>query len=501
MEYLEGISLKAYAKEKGGKVEKDELLEIMRPVLESLIEVHKSGIIHRDISPDNIMICKDKQVKLIDFGAARETSPQGEKTLSVMLKKGYSPEEQYRTHGEQGTWTDVYALSATIYTMLTGVKPDEPLDRMENETLQPLSKMGVELTRRQEDVIMKGLAIKASDRVQTIEELYRGLYRDGKDNEFAMRKKRKWKLGAMIATLLVVGCASACVLAYRMIPVKPAAVICYEAQVNQDVQAGDLQEYLPEGAQEIRFSMGDVLSNHLMINNMPESGDAYELEVQYEQGGRQFIQQLEVSVKAPLVSALVPKVTCEAGQKIADYTPYFQVQNGEHLNLTITDNTNSETAGVQEVTATLQSGEYAFATASLQVDYYDMQLEKEKLLTLLQEYKQGTLKEDKDMKNCAEKFMEQAVSMEFGAQWSTVLQTCSDAVIGAYPKVSYTEAMAVPVYGRADQINYSAEAFYQELIQNENFTTLLASTEKIGIAAQTVYGEKQMAVYWCIYCK
>ena len=201
MEYLEGQSLKEYAREKGGKIEADELLSIMKPVLESLIEVHKSDIIHRDISPDNIIICKDGKVKLIDFGAARQASPDGEKTMSVMLKKGYSPEEQYRSRGEQGTWTDVYSLCATIYAMLTGIKPDEPLDRMENETLQPLSKVGVKLKKRQEDVLKKGLEIKAVDRVQTVEELYSGLYKEGKANEFLTKKKKR------LYTLLIVWAA------------------------------------------------------------------------------------------------------------------------------------------------------------------------------------------------------------------------------------------------------------------------------------------------------
>ena len=111
MEYLEGISLKHRAIQCGNRIPKEEILEIMSPVIESLAEVHRAGLIHRDISPDNIMICKNGEVKLIDFGAAREVSEDGDKTLSVLVKKGYSPEEQYRTHGEQGTWNDVYSIS------------------------------------------------------------------------------------------------------------------------------------------------------------------------------------------------------------------------------------------------------------------------------------------------------------------------------------------------------------------------------------------------------
>ena len=114
MDYIEGPSLKEYAKSLGGKIAPQELLEMMQPVIRSLIEVHQSGMIHRDISQDNILVDTEGTAWLIDFGAARDASPEGERTLSVTLKKGYSPEEQYRTHGEQGPWTDVYALCATI---------------------------------------------------------------------------------------------------------------------------------------------------------------------------------------------------------------------------------------------------------------------------------------------------------------------------------------------------------------------------------------------------
>lgn len=176
MEFIEGQTLKQYAAARGGRIAPEELFRIMEPVLTALREVHRSGLIHRDISPDNILVTPDGAGRLIDFGAAREQSGSGERTLSVMLKKGYTPEEQYREHGEQGTWTDVYALSATIYAMLTGVKPDEPFDRMEQETLKRPADYGVALEAWKADALMQGLAIRAKDRLRTVDELYEALY-------------------------------------------------------------------------------------------------------------------------------------------------------------------------------------------------------------------------------------------------------------------------------------------------------------------------------------
>lgn len=176
MEYLEGETLKVYLKRQGGKLPPEQVLTWMRPVIRSLAQIHKTGLIHRDISPENIMVTRDGQVKLLDFGAARSVSPRGEKSLSILLKPGYAPEEQYRTHGEQGPWTDVYALCATIYRCLTGEVPEEPLERQRKESLKPLAEFGVALPAWQEAALLKGLAVNRQMRIQDMEELERRLY-------------------------------------------------------------------------------------------------------------------------------------------------------------------------------------------------------------------------------------------------------------------------------------------------------------------------------------
>ena len=128
MEFVEGETLKQRLSRVGGKMAPGEVFELMRPLLRSLAEMHASGLIHRDISPDNIMITPENNIKLIDFGAARDYLDSGNRSLSVMLKPGYAPEEQYFARGQQGPWTDIYALCATIYRAITGITPPESVE-------------------------------------------------------------------------------------------------------------------------------------------------------------------------------------------------------------------------------------------------------------------------------------------------------------------------------------------------------------------------------------
>ncbi|MCA1321680.1 protein kinase [Bacillus tianshenii] len=164
MYYLEGIDLKKYLEQFGGRLPYEQGLAIMVPVMEALATVHKDGILHRDISPDNIYITMQGEVKLLDFGAARHAVSDSNKSLSVILKPGYAPEEQYRSKGNQGPWTDIYGLAATFYRVLTGKVPPESLDRLDEETLIPPSRLGVAIPPHAEAAILKALSIRSQDR-------------------------------------------------------------------------------------------------------------------------------------------------------------------------------------------------------------------------------------------------------------------------------------------------------------------------------------------------
>ena len=175
MEYLNGMDLKKYLAKKGGKISFEEVMNIIGPIFIALKTIHKDGLIHRDISPDNIYISSDMQIKLLDFGAARYAMGEKSQNLSVILKLGYAPEEQCRTKGIQGPWTDIYALGATIYNMLTGEKPPEAFDRAAEDTLIKPSKRGVLIPDYAEAALLKAMAVYAKNRYQTVDEFEKAL--------------------------------------------------------------------------------------------------------------------------------------------------------------------------------------------------------------------------------------------------------------------------------------------------------------------------------------
>lgn len=179
MEYVEGTRVRNYIR-KNGKMSGEQVLALMEPVIHSLCDIHKTGLIHRDISIDNLMFDDNGQLKLIDFGAARNVELP-ENTITVSIKRGFSPEEQYRAKGEQGPWTDLYSLCGTMYFMLTGKIPDESVERVYADHLVPLKQReDVALLMQAKCAIDKGMAVLAKDRYQDMEEFYNELYPDNK---------------------------------------------------------------------------------------------------------------------------------------------------------------------------------------------------------------------------------------------------------------------------------------------------------------------------------
>ena len=175
MEYLEGITLKQYLRE-NQRIAPEDLIELLVPLIESLDEIHSQGMIHRDISPDNIMVLPDGSIKLMDFGAARDYTEFGEKSLSIVLKPGYAPPEQYQTHGIQGPWTDIYALCATMYKCITGENPPDAIERVLNDSLKKISEYGIAIPPETEAAIIKGMSVSAKDRYQDIKDFCEDLY-------------------------------------------------------------------------------------------------------------------------------------------------------------------------------------------------------------------------------------------------------------------------------------------------------------------------------------
>ena len=180
MEYIKGIDLRRYMNMHGGRLGIQETLKVLRPIMDAMMTVHKAGIVHRDISPDNIMILPDGSVKLLDFGAVRNVESEDAeqdlpKSTEAILKHGFAPIEQYQRRGALGPWTDVYALCANVFYCATGkIPPDAPDRMMEDAPINWALIPG--LTPRQKAALSKGMAIRAKDRYATVDELCADLY-------------------------------------------------------------------------------------------------------------------------------------------------------------------------------------------------------------------------------------------------------------------------------------------------------------------------------------
>ena len=161
MEFVDGVPLHQIVTQKG-RISAGELLPKLPELLTDLDTLHKAGIIHRDISPDNLILMPSGKLKLLDFGSAR--SVQDGKSMTVLLKPGFSPVEQYQSRG-QGPGTDVYALAATIYYCLTGTVLPSAVERLESDSLQKPNALGAGLTADQEDALLCALIVQPKSRI------------------------------------------------------------------------------------------------------------------------------------------------------------------------------------------------------------------------------------------------------------------------------------------------------------------------------------------------
>lgn len=174
MDYVDGTDLKHYLVRYGGRVTWNRLRRIILPVMDALVSVHEQGLVHRDISPDNIIVSKSGAGVLLDFGSARLSLGDRTQTMTVVLKRNYSPVEQFFEHGKQGPYTDVYAMGATIYRCITGRIPLTSMQRFEAmatnraDPLPPMSRYA-SVSPDLEVVIAQAMSVEAKHRFQTME--------------------------------------------------------------------------------------------------------------------------------------------------------------------------------------------------------------------------------------------------------------------------------------------------------------------------------------------
>ncbi len=203
MEYVKGISLRSYLERASEEMSFERVWEMMQPVMKALEMIHKKGLLHRDINPDNLMIEEDGTIKLLDFGSAREyfLEQDREKTMTILVKNGYAPPEQYERKGKQGPWTDIYALCATMYEMMTGCMPPGSKERQVIDELYSPSTFDVAIEPEQEEKLIKhGMALEVAERFQSIKEM-----REAFTNEAYEKKKKNT---VIIVGVLIAACVA-----------------------------------------------------------------------------------------------------------------------------------------------------------------------------------------------------------------------------------------------------------------------------------------------------
>ena len=217
MELLTGYALNEYLQQTGNVVDRDFAIQIANEVGKALISLHEKGIVHRDVAPDNIFICdgNDIKIKLLDLGAAK-LADNTDDVIDIILKPGYSPIEQYDNTSSIGNWTDIYALGATLYVMLTGIKPDESTNRKINDNLIPPHELDPSVPENLSNSIMKAMAIDRHMRFKSVEDFLKAINGEKKIIPLKREKRRratKRALGIVAACLVV---AAACGLAYHL---------------------------------------------------------------------------------------------------------------------------------------------------------------------------------------------------------------------------------------------------------------------------------------------
>lgn len=206
MELLQGITLSEYIANNGGKVDVDFASMVINEVGNALISLHKEGVTHCDVAPDNIFLCNGKEikVKLMDLGAAKLKDSSTD-VIDIILKPGYSPAEQYDNSKNIGPWTDIYSLGATFYMMITGIKPDESTNRKIEDTTVPPAQMDESINENLSNAIMKALAIDIHMRFKKVEEFLEAINGEKKVLSLSKEKKRRKakRFSTIVAALLV----------------------------------------------------------------------------------------------------------------------------------------------------------------------------------------------------------------------------------------------------------------------------------------------------------
>lgn len=208
MEYVDGVLLKDYL-ERQGRMEPEVALNVIHPIIEAVKKIHAKGIIHRDISPDNIFISDERNVKIFDFGAAQLNDSSEGMAGEKIIKVGYSAPEQYRDKSKQGFFTDIYSVGAILYQMVTGIKPMEATEREFKDSLKSPAELGVDIEPNIDRAIMEAMAVRPELRFQSIQQFEDALESKRmaeypKVKQKKRRRRRNWTISLVSVLVLAV---------------------------------------------------------------------------------------------------------------------------------------------------------------------------------------------------------------------------------------------------------------------------------------------------------
>lgn len=205
MEYIDGVLLKDYL-EKQGRMPPEVAMSVITPIMSAVKKIHSKGIIHRDISPDNIFIAGEDSIKIFDFGAAQLNDSQEGMAGEKVIKVGYSAPEQYRDNSRQGYYTDVYSVGAILYQMLTGRQPIESTEREFRDELKSPMELGIRVSGNVDRAVMEALAVKPELRFQGIQALEEALEskRIAEYPRDKLRKRKRRQVGIVSLAVLLV---------------------------------------------------------------------------------------------------------------------------------------------------------------------------------------------------------------------------------------------------------------------------------------------------------
>lgn len=241
MEYLRVTSLRYYLECQDEPLSFEKARNLLLPVMDGLEQMHKKHILHRDLTPDNLMLRENGSLCIIDFGSAREIT-EDDRTKTVLFKSGYAPPEQYQAHGKQKAWTDVYSLCAVLYEMITGAIPEDSLLRKEKDTLYPPSMYGAEITPEQEKALLRGMALDGHDRYASIKELKEALLEEKKPEWSTNQKEKNKNQKFRIRTAMILGaCMTGVLMAGNSLREKEQEV---QYAGNFDRRAEEAQKFL-----------------------------------------------------------------------------------------------------------------------------------------------------------------------------------------------------------------------------------------------------------------